>query len=155
VDPYVPRAGSVLTIPLQTLLPDAPREGLVINLAELRLYYYPPGKNEVTGARMLAVGVQVGLARLSDTVVTIVGVMVVPPSWPMPHHHADNGYHRVRQAGQSDLDANRQHSRALQSDGDGIGAVQEIDSAIGGEADGVMSHRVVRTGRHHRRQRMK
>ncbi len=44
VDPYVPRAGSVLTIPLQTLLPDAPREGLVINLAELRLYYYPPGK---------------------------------------------------------------------------------------------------------------
>ncbi|STU86792.1 LysM domain/ErfK/YbiS/YcfS/YnhG family protein [Klebsiella pneumoniae subsp. ozaenae] len=27
VDPYVPRAGSVLTIPLQTLLPDAPREG--------------------------------------------------------------------------------------------------------------------------------
>lgn len=44
VDPYVPRAGSVLTIPLQTLLPDAPREGIVINLAELRLYYYPPGK---------------------------------------------------------------------------------------------------------------
>jgi lipoprotein-anchoring transpeptidase ErfK/SrfK len=38
----------VLTIPLQTLLPDAPREGMVINLAELRLYYYPPGKNEVT-----------------------------------------------------------------------------------------------------------
>ena len=26
VDPYVPRAGSVLTIPLQTILPDAPRE---------------------------------------------------------------------------------------------------------------------------------
>ena len=48
VDPYVPRAGSVLTIPLQTILPDAPREGMVINLAELRLYYYPPGKNEVT-----------------------------------------------------------------------------------------------------------
>ncbi len=44
VDPYVPRAGSVLTIPLQTILPDAPREGMVINLAELRLYYYPPGK---------------------------------------------------------------------------------------------------------------
>lgn len=44
IDPYVPRAGSVLTIPLQTLLPDAPREGIVINLAELRLYYYQPGK---------------------------------------------------------------------------------------------------------------
>ncbi|CDM99468.1 hypothetical protein KPSB59_1040029 [Klebsiella quasipneumoniae subsp. quasipneumoniae] len=34
----------------------------------------------------------------------------------------------------------------------GIGAVQEIDSAIGGKADSVMAHRVVRTGRHHRRQ---
>ena len=45
VDPYVPRPGSVLTIPLQTLLPDAPREGIVINLAELRLYYYQPGTN--------------------------------------------------------------------------------------------------------------
>ncbi|SUH38078.1 LD-transpeptidase YcfS [Salmonella enterica subsp. enterica] len=44
IDPYVPRAGSVLTIPLQTLLPDAPREGIVINLAELRLYYYQPGE---------------------------------------------------------------------------------------------------------------
>lgn len=44
VDPYVPRPGSVLTIPLQTLLPDAPREGIVINLAELRLYYYQPGQ---------------------------------------------------------------------------------------------------------------
>ena len=34
----------------------------------------------------------------------------------------------------------------------GIGAVQEIDSAIGGEADGVMAHRIVRTSRHYRRQ---
>jgi L,D-transpeptidase YcfS len=48
VDPYVPRAGSVLTIPRQMLLPDAPREGLVVNLAELRVYYYPAGKNSVT-----------------------------------------------------------------------------------------------------------
>lgn len=62
VDPFVPRAGSVLTIPLQTLLPDAPREGLVINLAELRLYYYPPGKNEVT---VYPIGIgQLGAIRL-------------------------------------------------------------------------------------------
>jgi L,D-transpeptidase YnhG len=26
------------------LLPDTPREGIVVNLAELRLYYFPPGK---------------------------------------------------------------------------------------------------------------
>ncbi len=29
------------------LLPDVPREGIVINLAELRLYYFPPGENQV------------------------------------------------------------------------------------------------------------
>lgn len=29
------------------LLPDTPREGIVVNLAELRLYYYPKGKNTV------------------------------------------------------------------------------------------------------------
>ena len=61
VDPYVPRAGSVLTIPLQTLLPDAPREGIVINIAELRLYYYPPGKNSVT---VYPIGIgQLGVTR--------------------------------------------------------------------------------------------
>lgn len=48
VDPCVPRAGSVLTIPRQMLLPDVAREGIVINLAELRLYYFPAGQNKVT-----------------------------------------------------------------------------------------------------------
>ncbi|PWC14139.1 L,D-transpeptidase [Brenneria roseae subsp. americana] len=46
-DPYLPKAGSTLTIPTQMLLPDTPREGIVVNLAELRLYYYPKGKNTV------------------------------------------------------------------------------------------------------------
>ena len=68
VDPYVPRAGSVLTIPLQTLLPDAPREGIVINIAELRLYYYPPGKNSVT---VYPIGIgQLGGDTLTPTMVT-------------------------------------------------------------------------------------
>jgi L,D-transpeptidase YnhG len=43
----VPRAGTVVTIPSQMLLPDTPRDGIVVNLAELRLYYYPPGKDIV------------------------------------------------------------------------------------------------------------
>ncbi|VDZ63780.1 Probable L,D-transpeptidase YcfS precursor [Serratia odorifera] len=46
-DPYLPKPGSVLTIPTQMLLPDTPREGIVVNLAELRLYYYPKGENKV------------------------------------------------------------------------------------------------------------
>jgi len=79
VDPYVPRAGSVLTIPLQTLLPDAPREGLVINLAELRLYYYPPGKKEVT-VDPIGIG-QLGGDTLTPTMVTTVSDKRANPTW--------------------------------------------------------------------------
>ena len=43
----VPKPGTTITIPSQLLLPDAPRQGIIVNLAELRLYYYPPGENIV------------------------------------------------------------------------------------------------------------
>lgn len=79
IDPYVPRAGSVLTIPLQTLLPDAPRKGIVINLAELRLYYYPPGKNEVT---VYPIGIgQLGGDTLTPTMKTTVSDKRANPTW--------------------------------------------------------------------------
>lgn len=36
-----------VVIPAQFILPNTPRRGIVINLAEHRLYYYPPGENVV------------------------------------------------------------------------------------------------------------
>lgn len=79
VDPYVPRAGSVLTIPLQTLLPDVPREGIVLNLAELRLYYYPPGSNKVT---VYPIGIgQLGGTTVTPTMVTTVSDKRANPTW--------------------------------------------------------------------------
>ncbi len=48
VDPWVPTAGSVVLIPTQFILPSAPRQGIVLNLAEMRLYYYHPDKPTVT-----------------------------------------------------------------------------------------------------------
>ncbi|MHA0915291.1 L,D-transpeptidase LdtC [Kosakonia cowanii] len=79
IDPFVPRAGSVVTIPLQTLLPDVPRRGIVINLAELRLYYYPPGKNEVT---IYPIGIgQLGGDTLTPTMVTTVSDKRANPTW--------------------------------------------------------------------------
>lgn len=36
-----------LRVPTRFILPDAPRQGIVINVAELRLYYYLPGGHEV------------------------------------------------------------------------------------------------------------
>jgi lipoprotein-anchoring transpeptidase ErfK/SrfK len=47
VDPFLLEPGSNIVIPKQMLLPYGRREGLVINLAELRLYYYPKGEKLV------------------------------------------------------------------------------------------------------------
>lgn len=47
IDPDNPLVGAHLIIPSRFILPPAPRQGIVINLAELRLYYYPAGTGEV------------------------------------------------------------------------------------------------------------
>lgn len=47
VDPFLPQEGYVLTIPSQIILPMVPYEGIVVNLAELRLYYFKPEEKKV------------------------------------------------------------------------------------------------------------
>jgi L,D-transpeptidase ErfK/SrfK len=42
VDPWLPGAGTPVVVPKRRLLPMAPREGIVINLPEHRLYWFPP-----------------------------------------------------------------------------------------------------------------
>lgn len=44
VDPWVPGEGREIVLPTQFVLPAAPHEGLVINLAQLRVFYYPKVK---------------------------------------------------------------------------------------------------------------
>ena len=44
VDPWIPGAGKTVLVPGRHILPSGPREGLVINIAEHRLYYYPKPK---------------------------------------------------------------------------------------------------------------
>lgn len=47
VDMWVPGKGTTVTIPTQFILPPGPREGVVVNVAEMRIYYYlNPKKNE-------------------------------------------------------------------------------------------------------------
>ena len=41
VDRWLPGAGTQVRIPNGFLLPDAPRHGIIINLPEMRLYYFP------------------------------------------------------------------------------------------------------------------
>ena len=48
VDTWLPGDGTRVTIPAQWILPEAPREGLVLNIPEMRLYYYLPGSRVMT-----------------------------------------------------------------------------------------------------------
>lgn len=41
IDPWLPGAGTPVVLPTRYILPDVPREGIVLNVSELRLYYYP------------------------------------------------------------------------------------------------------------------
>jgi L,D-transpeptidase ErfK/SrfK len=59
IDPWLPEVGQRVVIPGQHLLPDAPREGIVVNLPEMRLYYFPPaaaGKQRVVMTYPLGIG---------------------------------------------------------------------------------------------------
>ena len=44
VDPWLPGAAKTLVVPDRHILPPGPREGIVVNLPEHRLYYYPKPK---------------------------------------------------------------------------------------------------------------
>ena len=44
VDPWIPKPGTSVVVPTQYVLPDAPHRGIVVNLAAMRLFYYPPHK---------------------------------------------------------------------------------------------------------------
>ncbi len=46
VDPWIPGAGKTIIIPGRHILPPGPREGIVVNLPEHRLYYYPKPKRD-------------------------------------------------------------------------------------------------------------
>ncbi|MEG0279691.1 MAG: L,D-transpeptidase family protein [Morganella sp. (in: enterobacteria)] len=76
-DPYLPQAGSELIIPSQLILPDTPHQGIVINLAELRLYYYPQGTNTV---KVYPIGIG-QLGRDTPVMTTSVSQLIKDPTW--------------------------------------------------------------------------
>jgi L,D-transpeptidase ErfK/SrfK len=87
IDPWLPGEGTQIVLPTKYILPSGPREGVVINVAEFRLYYYPPGTNMV-------VTFPVGLGRLdfpTPLVSTTIRAAVPNPSWrPGPTARAEH-----------------------------------------------------------------
>jgi L,D-transpeptidase ErfK/SrfK len=61
VDPWLPGAGKQIVVPSQFILPNAPREGIVINVPQMRLFYFPPAKK---GAPQLVYTHPIGIGRV-------------------------------------------------------------------------------------------
>jgi len=77
VDPFLPTVGQKLVIPSQMLLPFGKREGIIINLPELRLYYFPENEDSV---HVFPVGVgRQGLA--TPKTVSYIGEKRKDPVW--------------------------------------------------------------------------
>lgn len=59
VDMWLPGEGTEVILPTQFVLPDVDREGIVVNVAEMRLYYFPPaadGEKPVVETYAISVG---------------------------------------------------------------------------------------------------
>ncbi|MDA8479462.1 L,D-transpeptidase [Citrobacter sp. Awk 4] len=83
VDVYLPKSGSTLVIPQQLILPATVREGIVINVAEMRLYYYPSGGNTV---EILPIGIGQAGRETPRNWVTSVQRKQEAPTWsPTPN----------------------------------------------------------------------
>lgn len=84
VDPWLPRPGARVLLPTRYILPRAPREGIVLNLAALRLFYYPkpgPDGSRVVITHPIGIGREkwptpMGLTRVSERVAN--------PTWRVP-----------------------------------------------------------------------
>lgn len=95
VDPWLPGAGKMLTVPGRHILPPGPHEGIVVNLPEHRLYYYPKPKR---GAPIEVISYPVSIGKMDWR--TPLGVTRViqkqkDPTWYPPEsvrkEHAEAG----------------------------------------------------------------
>ncbi len=48
IDPWIPGEGTKIILPKRHLLPNAPRDGIIINLPEMRLYFFPKNGDPVS-----------------------------------------------------------------------------------------------------------
>ncbi len=83
-NPQVPgkvtRSFTTLTIPRAHILPNAERSGIVINISELRLYYYPADHSKV-------ISFPIGIGRegwQTPAIITKIAEKIVNPTWHVP-----------------------------------------------------------------------
>jgi L,D-transpeptidase ErfK/SrfK len=95
VDPWLPGVGKEVIVPTQFILPTAPHEGVVVNVAEMRIYYYPPhkkGEPQIVYTHPIGIG-KVGWKTPEGT--TKIVSRQKDPVWVVPksvrEEHAEDG----------------------------------------------------------------
>ncbi|HKZ16864.1 MAG TPA: L,D-transpeptidase family protein, partial [Geobacteraceae bacterium] len=82
IDVWVPEAGKRITLPLSFILPDAPRKGIVVNLATMRLFKFKgESKSQVVSTYPVGVGTE---ERPTPTGQARVARKVTRPTWHVP-----------------------------------------------------------------------
>jgi L,D-transpeptidase ErfK/SrfK len=96
VDEWLPGTGTKITIPSLYVLPRAPHRGIVVNVAELRMYYFPaesgalPAGVPLGSRRVITYPISIGRMDWSTPVgVTTVTGKVANPSWYPPQSIRD------------------------------------------------------------------
>jgi L,D-transpeptidase ErfK/SrfK len=95
VDPWLPGVGREVVIPTQFILPAAPHEGVVVNIAAMRIFYYPPhkkGEQQIVYTHPIGIG-RVGWRTPEGT--TKIISRTKDPVWVVPKsvrdEHAEDG----------------------------------------------------------------
>ncbi len=87
VDPLLPGDGTELILPTQNLIPNAAHDGLILNVGELRLYYFP---KDGSTPRSFPIGI--GREGLNTPIgqTTVTRKMANPPWHPTPRMLLEN-----------------------------------------------------------------
>jgi L,D-transpeptidase ErfK/SrfK len=95
VDPWLPGEGHEISVPTQYVLPNAPYSGVVINIAAMRIYYFPPVKH---GERVVVLTHPIGIGKVgwkTPEGVTRITRRQKDPTWRVPvsvlKEHHENG----------------------------------------------------------------
>lgn len=94
VDSWLPDDGSKVLLPFSVILPDVPRQGIVINTPEMRLYYYHKDEEgqDIVSVYPISVGRRNWATPITETRITL---RVEDPPWYPPEsiraEHAERG----------------------------------------------------------------
>lgn len=88
VDPWVPEAGRDILLPLSFILPDAPRQGIVINVASMRLFQFR-GEGDALAVSTFPIGIGT-TERPTPTGQMFIERKMVRPTWYVPASVAED-----------------------------------------------------------------